>query len=77
MRERHPKDIWLMGGGEVTNAFQDAALIDLWSVAFVPALLGKGLPMFPPRAFAEQRLQLLKTHTYKSGVVELRYGRRG
>ncbi len=76
MRERHPKDIWLMGGGQLTKAFQDADLIDIWSIAFIPTLLGKGLPMFPPREFAEQRLRLVKTRTYASGVVELRYERR-
>lgn len=77
MRERHPKDIWLLGGGSVTKAFAEADLIDIWSVAFVPTLLGAGLPMFPPRTFAESRLKLVKTHTYPSGVVELRYERRG
>lgn len=77
VREHHPKDIWLMGGGSVTKAFAEADLIDIWSVAFVPTLLGAGLPMFPPRTLVELRLKLVKTHTYPSGVVELRYERRG
>ena len=75
IRERHPKDIWLMGGGSLTKAFQEADLIDVWTVAFVPTLLGKGIPMFPPAAFAERRVRLVRTHTYPSGVVELRYER--
>jgi dihydrofolate reductase len=75
IRERHPRDIWLMGGGGVTRSFQEADLIDIWSVAFVPALLGAGLPMFPPGTFAERRLRLTNTRTYPSGVVELRYER--
>ena len=75
IRERHPKDIWLMGGGIVTKSFQDADLIDIWSVAFVPTLLGSGLPMFPPRFYMEQRLHLVRMHKYPSGVVELRYER--
>jgi dihydrofolate reductase len=77
IRERHPGDIWLMGGGKVTKSFQEADLIDIWSLAFVPTLLGAGLPMFPPVAFAERRLRLARTHTYPSGVVELRYERNG
>jgi dihydrofolate reductase len=77
IRERHPGDIWLMGGGKVTKSFQEADLIDIWSLAFVPTLLGAGLPMFPPAAFAERRLRLARTHTYPSGVVELRYERNG
>lgn len=76
IRGRHPKDIWLVGGGNLTKAFAEADLIDIWSVAFVPTMLGAGLPMFPPRAFGELRLKLVKTHTYPSGVVELRYERR-
>ena len=77
IRQRHPGDIWLMGGGGVTKSFQEADLIDVWSVAFVPTLLGAGLPMFPPATFPERRLRLVRTHGYPSGVVELRYERRG
>ena len=64
-----------MGGGGVTRSFQDADLIDIWSVAFVPTLIGAGLPMFPSRSYLEQRLRLARTHVYPSGVVELRYER--
>jgi dihydrofolate reductase len=75
IRERYPGDIWLMGGGGVTKSFQEADLIDIWSVAFVPTLLGDGLPMFPRTPFQERRLRLVRNHTYASGVVELRYER--
>lgn len=75
IRDRHPGDIWLMGGGDLTKSFQEADLIDIWSVAFVPTFLGAGLPMFPPAAYAERRVRLVRTHTYPSGVVELRYER--
>jgi dihydrofolate reductase len=76
MRQRHPGgDFWLMGGGGVTRSFLDADLIDILSVAFVPALLGAGLPMFPPSTFRERRLRLVRQHTYPSGVIELRYER--
>jgi dihydrofolate reductase len=77
IRERHPRDIWLMGGGKLTKSFEEADLIDIWSVAFVPAFLGAGLPLFPPAAFSVRRLRLVRTHTYPSGVVELRYERAG
>lgn len=77
IRARHGRDIWLMGGGALTKAFQEADLIDIWSVAFVPTLLGAGIPLFPPAAFAERRLALVRTGTYPSGVVELRYERPG
>lgn len=75
VRAAHPRDIWLMGGGKVTAAFLELDLIDVLSVAFVPTLLGDGLAMFPRRRYREQRLRLVRTHTYPSGVVELRYER--
>ena len=75
IRERHRGDIWLMGGGKLTKSFQEADLIDIWTVAFVPTFLGAGLPMFPPGAFSERRVSLARTHTYSSGVIELRYER--
>ena len=75
IRAKHPRDIWLMGGGDVVKSFAEADLIDIWSVAFIPTLLGNGLPMFPPRPFREQRLQLVRNHQYDDGVVELRYER--
>jgi len=75
IRARYKGDIWLMGGGGVTKSFQDDDLIDIWSVAFVPTLLGNGLPMFPPGTFRERLLKLVRQHTYPSGVIELRYER--
>jgi len=76
MREKHPGgDFWLMGGGGVTKSFLEADLIDILSVAFVPTLIGAGLPMFPPSEFRERRLALTRQHTYPSGVIELRYER--
>ena len=75
MRERHPRDIWLMGGGRLTKSFQEADLIDIWSIAWVPTLLGAGLPLFPQGTFAERRLRLADTRTYPSGVIECRYER--
>ena len=75
IRARHPGDIWLMGGGGVTKSFQDMDLIDIWTIAFVPTLLSDGLPMFPRSGFRVQRLKLMRTRTYPSGVIELRYER--
>lgn len=76
LRRRHPGDIWLMGGGQLARAFHEADLVDLWTIGLVPTLLGDGLPMFPPARCTERRLRLVRTHTYPSGVIELRYQRR-
>jgi dihydrofolate reductase len=76
IRERHRGDIWLMGGGRLTRSFADADLIDIWSIAVVPTLLGAGIPLFPTGELAERRLALVRTRKYPSGVIELRYERR-
>jgi dihydrofolate reductase len=75
LRARHPGDIWLMGGGRLAKAFQEVDLIDIWTVAFVPTLLGAGVPLFPPSAFAEHRIGLVSTDRFPSGVIRLRYER--
>ena len=75
IRKQYPGDIWVMGGGGITKSFQDADLIDIWSVAFVPTLIGAGLPIFPAGSYVERRLRLVRSHVYPSGVVELRYER--
>jgi dihydrofolate reductase len=73
LRQKHGHgDFWLMGGGIVTRSFIDADLIDIYSIAFVPTLISAGRPMFPPGAFAEKRLKLVRQHTYPSGVIEMR-----
>jgi dihydrofolate reductase len=77
IRREHPRDIWLMGGGILVKGFLEQDLIDIWSLAFVPTLLGSGLRLFPDASFAERRLQLVDTQTYPSGVVSMRYERKG
>ena len=59
----------------MTKSFQEADLIDIWSLAFVPTLLGAGIPMFPQASFVERRVRLVRKRTYSSGVIELRYER--
>lgn len=75
VRREHPRDIWLMGGGKLAMAFAAEDLIDIWTIAIIPTVLGSGIPMFPQSSFPERRLRLVKTHAYNSGVVELRYER--
>lgn len=75
IRRQHAGDIWLMGGGNLARAFHDADLIDIWTIAFVPTLLGAGLPMLPPGTYDERRLQLARLQRFDSGVVQLRFER--
>lgn len=67
------KDIWLMGGGEVIEAFRKAGLVDRWELTVIPIVLGDGIPLFPKRKYAEQALRLVHTRAFSNGVVELWY----
>ena len=52
LRKVSGRDIWLMGGGELTREFLREDLVDGIQVAVVPVVLGGGVPLFAP-GFAE------------------------
>jgi dihydrofolate reductase len=66
------KDIWLFGGASLTTALMNAGLVDEFSLAIHPILLGKGKPLFNDIAGRIQ-LQLTDTKTYSSGLVIMAY----
>ena len=43
------KNIWLVGGGELTGQFADAGLLDEIIVGVAPVTLGSGAPLLPRR----------------------------
>lgn len=52
------KDVWLVGGGELVGAFDDAGLLDEVQIAIQPAILGAGVPLLT-RRLGPDRLELL------------------
>lgn len=75
LRAQTSGNIWHLGGGRSLLPFLEADLIDLFSIFVVPTLLGDGARLFPSRTPTLRRLTLSHTHTFPSGVVELRYSR--
>ena len=73
LRRAEGKDIWLMGGGELTESFLRERLIDEFILTVHPVLLGAGLPLFRG-VYPQTELKLLKCKTYRSGLVQLSYG---
>jgi dihydrofolate reductase len=51
------KDVWLVGGGGLVGAFDDAGLLDEIQVAIQPVVLGGGAPLLP-RRIPPSRLEL-------------------
>ncbi len=66
------KDIWLFGGASLTKSLMNNDLIDEYSLAVHPLLLGGGKPLFPQ---LDQRkpLKLADCKTYSSGLAILTY----
>ncbi|OKP82950.1 dihydrofolate reductase family protein [Paenibacillus sp. P32E] len=40
-------DVWLVGGGQLVQAFLEHELIDEVQLTLIPKLLGEGIPLFP------------------------------
>lgn len=45
-----PGDVWVLGGGQLQQAFIDRGEIDRLQLFIVPEILGAGIPMIPPGA---------------------------
>jgi dihydrofolate reductase len=66
------KDIWLFGGSSLTTSFLNTGLIDEFSLAVHPILLGSGKHLFT-NITNRIPLKLMAAQTYSSGLVSLMY----
>lgn len=66
------KDIWLYGGASLIRSFIQLGLIDIYRISVHPVALGSGKPLFENLKDRVQ-LNLIRTITFKSGVVQLIY----
>ena len=64
----------MMGGGELAREFLKADLVDAMYLGIVPALLGKGIPLFPERVSAA-RIQADGEQELLEGLIALKYER--
>ena len=72
LKKETGKDIWLIGGGQINTLLLNANLIDEIIVFVMPIILTDGIEVFEnlPK---ESLLKLIKTKTYDTGAVELKY----
>jgi dihydrofolate reductase len=67
------KRLWLMGGAQLTQSFDELGLIDEYILTILPDRLGEGIAL-PERIFHEKNLRLENTITYPiSGIVQKYY----
>jgi dihydrofolate reductase len=67
------RNIWLVGGAQVSQSFLELGLVDDIKLTLAPVLLGGGLRMFGP--LPQQPWSLRSTAAYRNGFAELSYVR--
>jgi dihydrofolate reductase len=72
IKNEEGKDIWLFGGANLTTSLLNLGLIDEFSLAVHPVILGAGKPLFSNIA-GRIHLKLVDSKTYSTGLVSLTY----
>lgn len=62
------KDIWLVGGGELTAMLLNANLIEEMQICTVPIILGNGIPLFPGKT-KESQWKLANSKVFSTGLL--------
>ena len=68
------KNIWLMGGGELSSSFQKKNLINEYSLFVHPIILGEGIPLFKNLSKVST-LELKSYKRFDSGLVRINYSK--
>ena len=68
------KDIWLVGGGEITSEILKHELLDRMILTTIPILLGEGVPLFKP-SYKPSKWTIVHSEQYENGVFQTDYRR--
>lgn len=66
------KNIFIDGGAEIVNELLKEKLIDEFYISIIPILLGDGVRLFNT-GFTEQKLKLITSEQFATGLTQLRY----
>lgn len=72
LKEESPKDMTILGSGNILTQIADAGLIDEYQIMIDPKLIGDGVPMFKGLS-NHISLKLVDTKVFNSGIVLLQY----
>lgn len=75
LKSKKGKNIYCDGGAEVINDLLKNDLIDQMIISVIPILLGDGTRLFKDGR-PEQELQVIKTKTFDTGLIQLHYERK-
>lgn len=74
LQQEEGKDIWLFGGGGLTDSFIKADIVDEYIIGIIPIILGKGRFLFKGN---NPTIKLhLDEYTVEEGITIMRYSRR-
>lgn len=72
LRALEDGDVWMMGGGQLQQAFIGQRGLDRLEHFMVPEIVGHGIPLFPPNGIAP-RVRMLSVDPLPAGCVRLHY----
>lgn len=72
LKQQPGKNMMIFGSGTIVNQLTKLGLIDEYQLMVNPVVLGKGKPLFKDIT-GKINLKLVKTKTFKSGIVLLQY----
>ena len=72
LRKVEGRDIWLVGGGELTSMLLNNNLIDEMIITTIPIILGSGIPLFPNNP-KETNWEAIQTQKYENGIIQTKF----
>ncbi len=73
LRQSPGGDIWLVGGGETIHYFMKHGFVDELILSIHPIILGDGIPLIVKDSSLETELELKKSQTFDSGLLQVTY----
>jgi Dihydrofolate reductase len=75
LKSQSGKNIYCDGGAEIIQQLLADELIDEMTISVIPVILGNGIRLFNG-SYAEQKLNLLDSKSYRKGLTQLHYARK-
>lgn len=74
LKQEKGQTIFVDGGAEIIHELLKEKLIDEMIISIIPIILGDGTMLFK-KGFPEQKLKMINSITYESGLVQLHYAK--
>ncbi len=75
LKREEGKNIYCDGGAEIIHQLLEDDLIDDLIISVIPVLVGNGTRLFKDNR-PEQKLELIETKSYDTGLIQLHYKRK-